>query len=168
MKSLSASVLLLSAAVALAGCSSSPPASHTSSSSSTSTTQGVTAQSPTSSAPSGTGTVASSTTSTTNPPETAPPGAPITVSSPANGATVTSPLTVTGTSRLGGQSVQLVLTDGSGNVLSSASAHPGSNGAFTATMRFAATPGPGSLAAFVSGSGGAREDLIQVPVRLSD
>lgn len=167
MKFLSASTLVLAAAIGLAACSSSPsPAGSHSASTSTSTTEGVSAQS-TSSTTSTTSASSASSSSTTTPPETAAPGSPIKILSPTNGASVASPLSVSGTSTLHGQTIQLVLTDGSGNVVCQSSATPGANGAFGATMRFAGS-GRGSLAAFVSGSGGARNDLIQVPLQLSD
>ena len=167
MKSLSASVLVLAAALGLAACSSSSKAagSHQAGTSSTSSTAGLSAQSTTST--SSPGTDASSSSSTTTPPETAAPGSPIRITSPANGASVASPMTVTGTSTLHGQTIQLVLTDGSGNVLCQSSAVPNSTGGFSATMRYAGS-GQGSLAAFVSGAGGARNDLIQVPLHLAD
>jgi len=152
----------------LGACSSGTPTAHhaTGTRTTTTTTAGVTAQSTTSTT-AGAATT-SSTTSTTNPPEQAAPGAPISVASPATGATVASPLTVTGTSRLGTQAIEVQLTDGAGNLLSQAVAHPGTGGAFRLTMRFAVgAPGPGSLALFVSSSG-SRSDLTQVPVQLSD
>ncbi|MHB1446967.1 MAG: Gmad2 immunoglobulin-like domain-containing protein [Acidimicrobiales bacterium] len=163
-----ASVLL---AVALSACSSgAPSAHHTTGANSTTTTTaaGVTPQSTTSTT-AGSGVAAPSTTSTTNPPEQAAPGAPITVASPSTGATVGSPLTVTGTSKLGAQAIEVQVTDGAGNLLGQAVAHPGTGGAFSATMRFAVSqPGPGSLALFVASSGSARSDLTQVAVQLTD
>jgi hypothetical protein len=177
MKSLSPDLLragagLLAGAALLAACSSSPGPSAHSRSSTTTSLAGVGAQATTTStasvAPGSTGTIASSTTSTTNPPEAAG-GGPITVQSPARGARIGSPLTVSGTSHLGRQAIQVVLSDGSGNPLCQATAQPSSAGSFTVTMRFAAaSPGPGSLALYVAGSGGARNDLIQVAVQLSD
>jgi cellulose 1,4-beta-cellobiosidase len=167
MKSLSTSAFVLAAAVGLAACSSSSPSagSHAAGTSSTTSTAGLSAQSTSSTSSAGAG--ASSSTSTTTPPETAAPGSPIKITSPANGAAVASPMTVSGTTSLHGQSIQLVLTDASGNVLCQSSAVPGANGSFSATMRFAGS-GPGSLAAFVSGPGSARNDLIQVPLHLAD
>ncbi|HUZ43538.1 MAG TPA: Gmad2 immunoglobulin-like domain-containing protein [Acidimicrobiales bacterium] len=156
--------------LALGACSSGTPAAHrstTGSTSTTSTTVGITAQSTTSTtAGAGSG---PSTTSTTNPPETPAAGSPITVASPATGATVGSPLTVSGTSKLGSQAIEVQLTDGAGNMLCQAVAHPGSGGVFSVTLRFAVSqPGPGSLALFEAASGSARSDLSQVPVQLSD
>ena len=167
MKFLSASVLILAGALGLAACASSSPSagSHAAGTSSTTSTAGLSAQSTSSTSSTDAG--ASSSPSTTTPPETAAPGSPIRITSPANGASVTSPLTVTGTSTLHGQTIQLVLTDGSGNIVCQSSAVPNASGAFSATMRFAGR-GQGSLAAFGSGSGGARNDLIQVPLHLAD
>ena len=157
--------------LALGACSSGTPSAHPAGSaitSSTTTTAGITAQSTTSTAGSGSGS-GSSTTSTTNPPETPAPGSPIRVTSPATGARVGSPLTVSGTSKLGSQAIEVQLTDGAGNMLGQAVAHPGAGGAFSVTLRFAVSqPGPGSLALFEAASGSARSDLTQVPVQLSD
>jgi len=156
--------------LALGACSSgTPSAHHNRGATSSTTTAGVTAQSTTSTTAGSGAPAASSTTSTTNPPEQAAPGAPIRVASPATGATVASPLTVTGTSKLGTQAIEVQLTDGAGNLLCQAVAHPGTGGAFSVTMRFAVSgPGPGSLALFLASSGSARSDLTQVPVQLSD
>ncbi|MHB1912492.1 MAG: Gmad2 immunoglobulin-like domain-containing protein [Acidimicrobiales bacterium] len=161
--------------MALSACSSGAPSAHhttgansTTNSTTTTTAAGVTPQSTTSTT-AGSGVAAPSTTSTTNPPEQAAPGAPITVASPSTGATVGSPLTVTGTSKLGAQAIEVQVTDGAGNLLGQAVAHPGTGGAFSATMRFAVSqPGPGSLALFVASSGSARSDLTQVAVQLTD
>ncbi|MHB1854423.1 MAG: hypothetical protein ACYCS2_05140, partial [Acidimicrobiales bacterium] len=58
-----------------------------------------------------------------------------------------SPLTVSGTSKLGSQAIEVQLTDGAGNLLGQAVAHPGTGGAFSVTLRFAVSrAGPGSLA----------------------
>lgn len=88
------------------------------------------------------------------------------VTSPGAHQTVASPVTVTGRSRLAALTVQL--TDATGTVLASATAKP-AQGTFSVTLRFATTqPGAGTLTAFVSGTGGARQDITQVPVELSD
>jgi hypothetical protein len=73
---------------------------------------------------------------------------------------------VTGRSRVATVTIQL--SDASGTVLAGAVVRP-SGGQFSATMRFATTsPGPGTVTAFDTGPGGARQDIATVPVQLSD
>jgi len=107
----------------------------------------------------------SGTTSTTNP-AVATSGGAIVISSPHSGQTVFSPVIVTGRSRVSSVTVQL--SDASGTVLASTIVRP-SGGQFSATVRFATTsPGAGTLTAFDTGPGGARQDIATVPVQLGD
>jgi hypothetical protein len=107
----------------------------------------------------------SATTSTTNP-AAATTGGAIVITSPHAGQTVVSPMVVTGRSTVATVTVQL--SDAGGNELASAVVRP-AGGRFSVTMRFAtASPGAGTLTAFDTGPGGARQDIATVPVQLSD
>ena len=88
------------------------------------------------------------------------------ITSPHAGQTVVSPTVITGRSTVA--TVTLQLSDAGGNVLASAVVRP-AGGQFSVTMRFAtASPGAGTLTAFDTGPGGARQDIATMPVQLSD
>ena len=151
----------------LAACSSGPPAA--SSQSATTAAPATTATTVSTVSTTTTSTRAASsagTTPTTNPSQPTSSQA-ISVTAPAPHQTVASPVQVSGTATV--STVTIQLSDAGGDVLVSATAHPGAGGRFTATLRFATTStGAGTLTLYDVGAGGARQDITQVPVQLSD
>ncbi|MEZ5171685.1 MAG: Gmad2 immunoglobulin-like domain-containing protein [Acidimicrobiia bacterium] len=122
-----------------------------------------------------------STTSTTDPPtitSSAPDGtgesATIRVESPVAGETVTSPLTVTGSSATFEGNVLISVTDSSGTVVyDSFFTSTGANdnwGPFEETIEFDAAPGPATLTLWesdvASDDPGARRNVVEIPVEI--
>jgi len=99
-----------------------------------------------------------------------PPHVPaVTITEPASGATVTSPMHVTGTASVFEAVFFLEVTDGVGTVLTTqrimASCGTGCPGTFDVTVSFQSPPGPLTLTAYtLSAKDGSRVDETSVPL----
>lgn len=138
--------------------------------------------SPTTTADGETSTTAAPTSTTTTAPPTITSSAPdgtgesatIRVESPVAGETVTSPLTVTGSSATFEGNVLISVTDSSGTVVyDSFFTSTGANdnwGPFEETIEFDAAPGPATLTLWesdvASDDPGARRNVVEIPVEI--